>query len=190
MIGLVVRGKRGPSHAPGVMEQHADCVLNDGSPVGFFGTGPNRSGGRSSASSMNVGLNMRGVVYRYSEFRVNRPFYVDLDQARKYGVVSTVLTVNVGAALALKFATYWMKLFDRPGGFDLLGNNCSTHASDAFVAAGVLRGGIPGLDTPDHLYNQLVTEKKGLTASYSGYVGFALRPVGPGFDVTVEGVTP
>jgi hypothetical protein len=190
MVGLVVRGKRSPTHAPGVMEQHADCVLPDGSPVGFFGTGPNRSGGGSSASSMNVGLNMRGVVYRYPEFRINRPWYVNLADAKASGVVSTVLTVNVGTAVALTFAAYWQKLFDKPGGFDLLGNNCSTHASDAFVASKILRRGIPGLDTPDHLYKQLATEKRGLTASYSGYVAFTPRAAGGGFDVVVEGLSP
>jgi hypothetical protein len=185
MVGLVVRGKRGALHAPGVMEQHADCILPDGSPIGFFGEGPNRSGGRSGASSMQSGMNLHGVVYRYEEMRVHRPWYVNVEDARQAGVVSTVLTVDVGTALALAFAEYWRKLFAKPGGFDLLGNNCSTHASDAFVAAGILRDGIPGLDTPNNLYEQLAAKKRGLTASYSGLVGFRRRQGVAGFDVLV-----
>ena len=106
MVGLVVRGKRNVTHAPGVMEQHADCVLPGGAPIGFFGEGPNRSGGAKSASSMNVGMNMRGVVYDYRGFLVSRPHYVKLADAKKYKVSSTILTVNVGASTAVKFAAY------------------------------------------------------------------------------------
>lgn len=189
-IGLIVRGKRSATHSPGVMEQHADCILCDGAPVGFFGEGPNRSGGSASGSSMRVGLNMRGVVYMYPEFCVHRPWYVNLETAKMASVVSTVLTINVGSAAALAFTACWTKLFKIPGGFDLLGNNCSTHASEVFIAAGVLRRGIPGLDTPNNLYNQLVAEKRGLTASYSGYAGFTPALGRPGFDVTVEELSP
>jgi hypothetical protein len=31
-VGLIVRGKKSPAHEPGVMEQHADVILPDGSP--------------------------------------------------------------------------------------------------------------------------------------------------------------
>jgi len=184
MVGLVVRGKTGPAHEPGVMQQHADCILPGGAPIGFFGTGPARSGGSSSASSMSSGMNMRGIVYGYLEMQSWRPWYVNVADAKAAGVVSTVLTVNVGAAVALKFADYWSRLIGKPGGFNLLGNNCSTHASDAFIYAGILKGGIPGLDTPNNLYRQLVGVMAGATASYSGYVGFS--PHGPGYDVLVE----
>lgn len=186
MVGLVVRGKRSPVHEPSVLDQHADCILPDGSPVGFFGDGPNRSGGRHAASSMQMGLNMRGVVYDYSALRAARPWYVNLADAKASGVVSTILTVEVGAALATKFGGYWRRLAGTPGGFDLLGNNCSTHASDAFVSSGVLKDGIPGLDTPNNLYKQLVRFLPGKTASYSGFVGFNKRLSGAGFDVVVE----
>src|SRR2546421_6519364 len=181
MFGRIVRGKGSPGDEPSVMAQHADCILPDGSPVGFFGEGPNRSGGRASGSSMRVGMNMRGVVYNYDALRANRPWYVNAQDAKDSGVMSTVLTVNVGPALALRFAEYWNRLGARPGGFDLLGNNCSTHASDAFIASGILKKGIPGLDTPNNLYKQLVASLSGMTASYSGHVGFIRS--GAGYDV-------
>lgn len=185
MVGLIVRGKRSPTDKPSVMNQHADCILPDGSPIGFFGEGPNRSGGRTSASSMRVGMNMQGIVYDYGGFQAARPWYVNMADAKAADVLSTVLTVNVSAPVAAKFAAFWKGMAAKPGGFDLLGNNCSTHASAAFVNAGILPGGIPGLDTPDNLYRQLVAKLPGNTASYSGHVAFSRRAAG-GFDVVVE----
>lgn len=59
----------------------------------------------------------------------------------------------------------------KPDGFRLLGNNCSTHASDAFIKAKIVRRGIPGLDTPNNLYKQLAKLKDRKTVSYSGFLG-------------------
>jgi len=176
-VALVVRGKTGPAHSPGVMEQHADCILPNGAPVGFFGDGPGGSGA-------SAGMNLSGVMADYSWFLSHRPHYVTLAIAKKYGVVSTVLTVEVSAVEAGAFAGYWSALALSPGTFHILGNNCSTHASDAFVTAGILPGGIPGLDTPNNLYNQLVAAKGGTAKSFSGFVGFT-PGVGAGFGVEV-----
>lgn len=213
MIGLVVRGKTGPDHHPGVMEQHADCILPNGAPIGFFGddgvaSGGSSSGqgssassgrssssgsfaspGRSSGSSSNsTGMNMRGAVFSYLTYLKARPYYVDVAQARKYKVKSTVLTINVTAAEAKAFQGYWDNLTKKPGPFYLLGYNCSTHASEAFIEAGIVDSGIPGLDTPDHLYDQLIDDSAGnvcrIWASYSGYVGFV--QAGPDFTVVIE----
>ncbi|MGI9282311.1 MAG: hypothetical protein ACR2PX_22150 [Endozoicomonas sp.] len=49
-IGLIVRGKRSLDHNPGVMEQHADCIITTGEPYGFFGDEGAASGGRFSIS--------------------------------------------------------------------------------------------------------------------------------------------
>src|SRR5260221_10661309 len=35
-VGLIVRGKKSHEHEPGLMEQHADCILSNGAPVGFL----------------------------------------------------------------------------------------------------------------------------------------------------------
>jgi hypothetical protein len=131
-------------------------------------------------------MNLRGVVYDYRGLLVHRPFYVNLADAKRGKVPSTILTVNVGASTAVKFAAYWAKLKASPGGFDLLGNNCSTHSSDAFVATGILQGGIPGLDTPNNLYKQLVKALHSSTQSYSGFVGFSPSTTPGMFDVVVE----
>jgi hypothetical protein len=66
----------------------------------------------------------------------------------------------------------------------LLGGNCSSHASDAFINAGILGAGIPALDTPDNLYRQICREKKGKCSVLSGYVGFSA--LGPGYVMLVD----
>jgi hypothetical protein len=67
----------------------------------------------------------------------------------------------------------------------LLGNNCSTHASDAFIAAGITNKGIPGLDTPNNLFKQLVAIRK-KAKSYSGHIGFKAKAGGGGFDLVID----
>lgn len=182
-VGLIVRGKTSATHNPGVMEQHADCILSDGSCVGFFGEG--RDG--SSGSSGSAGLNMRGVVYDMDGLRQNRPYYIDGALARGYNVVSTVLSIFVGTSQAQAFDQAWASLAANPPSFWLAGANCSTRASGAFKTAGILSGGIPGLDTPDHLYDQLVATLGNVCSSHSGYVGFT--PANNGYDVTIDAVT-
>ena len=83
------------------------------------------------------------------------------------------------------FTEYWNKLKLNPGGFFLIGANCSTNASAAFVYAKLLPNGIPGLDTPDKLYRQLTAELPGRTKSYSGYLGFTPK-TGGGYSVLIE----
>jgi hypothetical protein len=164
-VGLIVRGKKSHAHKPDVMEQHADCILSNGAPVGFFGEGNN-------GSSNSIGMGMQGEVYDFSELSKKRAGYVDQHKAKTLGVVSTGLFIQVSHAEAGKFDKYWSDLAKSPGTFNFLGGNCSTHASDSFIYAGILAGGIPGLDTPNNLYLQICTEKKGKCTMLSGYFGF------------------
>lgn len=191
-VGLIVRGKTSDSHSPGLMEQHADCILPDGGPVGYFGdegdgsSGRTSSGGGSSSVSWNrSGMNMKGFVAYYPEFQRIRPFYVNIDQAMKYGVQSTVLVIQITPEQAKIFTQTWKNMALSPGTFNILGGNCSTHASSAFVEAKILSQGIPGLDTPNNLYQQLKDKKKPAFKSYSGYVGFKPSGFG-GYDIYVE----
>ncbi|MFM9970472.1 MAG: hypothetical protein ACKVQK_18945 [Burkholderiales bacterium] len=185
-VGLIVRGKTSPAHAPGNMEQHADCVLSDGSPIGFFGEGGANTGASARQDSWNVvGMNMKGVVYDYNLLRIHRPFYIDAALARTYDVKSTLLVIDVTPPIAALFAEYWRTFQADAGGFHILGGNCSTRSSGAFVYAKILPGGIPGLDTPDNLFRQLVAERKGSTKSYSGYIGFTAK-TGGGYSVLID----
>lgn len=190
-IGLIVRGKTDESHKPGVMEQHADCILPNGAPIGFFGGGGDASSGSSGssfASSLkswadgpsiswnSTGINMKGMVADYRTLQKIRPMYVDPAMAKKYKLVSTVLLLDVTKAEADLFSQYWINLSVNPGSFNILGGNCSTHASDAFVAAKIVTSGIPGLDTPDNLFRQLKAKHAGVSRVFSGHVGN--KPIG------------
>jgi len=178
-VALIVRGKTGPDHHPGKLEQHADAIEPDGSPVGFFGEG-------NDAFGNSVGMSMTGVVYDYAAFQINRPFYVDLNAAVANRVVSTVLLIEVDAGTAAKFRKSWDDMAIKPGSFDLLGNNCATHASHAFRAAGVVTDGIPWMDTPDNLYGQLVDViPAGRRRSLSGFIGFS-PSAGGGYTLSVR----
>ena len=66
-IGLVVRGKHAPDHHPDKLGQHADVILADGAPIGFFGEG-------NDGSFNSIGLGMQGVVYDYQLLLRHRPY--------------------------------------------------------------------------------------------------------------------
>ena len=177
-IGLIVRGKQAPDHHPDKLAQHADTVLADGSPEGFFGE-------RNDGSFNSVGLGMEGIVYDYALLRINRPWYVDKAAAVTNRVVSTVLLIDVDQPTADKFKDAWDRMTKSPGEFNIVGGNCATHASAAFIAAGVISKTIPWMDTPDNLYQQLVDDlPAGRIVSYTGYIGFKTNPSG-GYDMEI-----
>lgn len=186
VIGLIVRGKKNDSHSPGTMEQHADCILPNGEPVGYFGGGGDASSGSSGSSffssksswkngpsiSLNsTGINMKGMVAHYPDLQKMRPYYVDIDLAKKYDVFSTVLLIKVSQSQASLFKTFWETLKLSPGAFNILGGNCSTKAAKAFAHAKVISGGIPGLDTPNNLYDYLKAKHQDAKRIYSGHIG-------------------
>lgn len=204
-VALLVRGKTSDTHSPGLLSQHADCAKSDGSPVGLFaqGGGSSAKGSGSGQSSGSPGarnsastgykthaalIGIKGEVYDFEVFQQKRRLYVDMDYAKAYKSASTVLVVTVNNGEADKFDTYWSDLMEDPGTFRLLGSNCSTGASGAFRSAGILSAGIPGLDTPNNLYKQLVKERPDRCTSYSGYVGFAR--MGNSFALHVDPVEP
>jgi hypothetical protein len=200
VIGLIVRGKQNDSHSPGNMEQHADCILPNGQPVGFFGGGGDASSGSSgstlgssigswangpSISFNSTGINMKGNVAYHADMKRIRPMYIDSDLAKKYKVKSTVLLLQVSPTQAKLFSKYWAQLKLNPGAFNLLGGNCSTHASEAFMAAHIVSSGIPGLDTPNNLYKQLKEKYPAKSRIFSGYIG-AKHISGEKYDLVVE----
>jgi hypothetical protein len=91
--------------------------------------------------------------------------------AKKYDIKSTVLLLEVTKDQADLFKRYWTQLKLNPGAFNILGGNCSTHASEAFIDAKILTKGIPGLDTPNNLYKQLSEKYIGKCQTFSGYIG-------------------
>lgn len=168
-IGVIIRGKHSEEHNPDLLEQHADVLLSDGSPIGYYGIGGN-------GAKAEKGMGMEGVVYDYAALQINRPYYVDLEKAVQNGVVSTLCLLQVDDETARRFDEYWANM-SKPGvaaknGFDIIGNNCSTNAARAFEYAGVTNGPIPHLDTPQHLFVQLRAKYGSAFKCGSGYVGF------------------
>ncbi|MCK8786832.1 hypothetical protein M0638_20885 [Roseomonas sp. NAR14] len=153
-VAYVVRYK--PSHTKAPPDEgHSDCLLQTGAPVGYFGTGA-------------VG---DGVVFTYSRFLSNRPQYVNYDDAKSKSCVSTILVSSCGKTAAKAFRDAWIAMRAKTDGFTIVGNNCSTHASRACRAAGLIRAdGIDGLDTPDNLYKQIVKDSVFPWESLSGYL--------------------
>lgn len=190
-VGLIVRGKWSRGHHPGVMAQHADIVMPGSGGMetrGFFGdqqrpgfgssassgsSGSGSSGRGSSAGSSildSIGLGMRGVVADFDWFLAHRPYYVDLELAKVMDVKSALILVKVSRSEAARLATSWDDLAADPGTFNILGQNCSTAAAAGFESAAIGRE-ISGLDTPDHLYEQL-RERYHDAYMISGYYGY------------------
>lgn len=170
VIALIIRGKKSAEHNPGI-NSHADCILPGGEPLGYFSAQGTQSGGDSSGSWHSVGLNQQGQVIDYSIMKRALKAYTNPEIAHSKKLYSTILLIEIDAIEAISFKNYWSNLKTKPDGFRLLGNNCSTHASKAFIKAKILRRGIPGLDTPNNLYKQLLELKDRRMISYSGFVG-------------------
>lgn len=184
-VALIVRGKKSEKHSPELMEQHADVVLPSGEIVGFFGENAGNSGEGS-------GFNLKGVVYDTSPdgLMKKRPYYVDINLAKKMNVVSTVLILQITNDQAVEFSVYWDKLKKEAGEFNIVGENCSTRASSGFQSAGLIKGEIPGLDTPNNLYQLLRHKYKVNSKTMSGYVGLEALPIkpplSPRFNLIIE----
>lgn len=129
---------------------------------------------------------MRGTVYDMEKLSQNRPYYIDGALAKGSGVISGVLAIQVGEVAAKAFDAAWDEVSKNPPSFWLAGANCSTRAAGVFKTAGILVGGIPGLDTPNNLFKQLATVHAGKCWSYFGYVGF--QKSNSGYRVTIESV--
>lgn len=128
---------------------------------------------------------MAGAVYDYAKMKTARFEYVNPVHAKEQGVFSTVLILDTTAEAAERFAEYWRVKALEPGGFSMLGNNCSTNASCGFQAAAIVTKGIPGLDTPARLFRQLRAASSN-AVTYSGFVGFDKRADGlPGHDLII-----
>jgi hypothetical protein len=164
-IAYIVRFKE-KHGAKAVDEGHSDCILPSGAPVGYFG---------------DAAVGGNGIVYGYSLFRSRRAHYVNLTDAMSKPCKSTMLVMQVGTLQAMDFRSSWLSMRAKTDGFTIVGNNCSTHASRALHAAGVIKSAsVSGIDTPDNLFEQIIEDKLAPWRSYSGYLSFT--PIQAGGD--------
>ena len=133
----------------GITGGHIDMAISGVGLFGFYGYGPGPSGNR-------FGIDFHGYWNdTYAKFERNglgRPDYVD----GRAGELSTICVVMVCPSQVKKMARELHSLEKHPGLFNILGNNCSTHACEVLGAGGILERGIPGLDTPQNMQDALV----------------------------------
>ena len=179
-LGYVVRGMADISHSPSVFQQHADCVLSTGEPVGFFGNAGAGSGGVSSLSWNSMSMNMIPKALGYDEMLSLIPHFVDSHKAKEMKCFSTVLIFHkIEVEKVSAFDNFWWeKKAARTGDlkpFHILGRNCSSFAYAGFKESNLLSDR-PGLiDTPAKLFHHLVKIMKlnNYTLScFSGLVSF------------------
>ena len=115
---------------------------------------------------------MNGVVANKPWFNKYRPEYINADVARRDGVVSTYCTLRVCPDAAKKFGDAWKALGNNPPNFSIIGGNCSSRAGGCFQAAGVLDSGISGLDTPNHLFEDLKAKYGNSLKCQTGFFGY------------------
>lgn len=166
-IALVVRHKSTRNRPP-PGEGHADVILPSGAPAGFFVD-------RAIEEAGTWGLGVPGQVYGYAQFAAHRPWYVNLETATARAIPSGVLLVQVSAAESRRFQAAWQAMRARPGSFHIDGFNCSSHAALAFATAGLMGSEIPGLDTPDNLFHELLSRHPRRCRDVYGYLGFMPR---------------
>jgi hypothetical protein len=169
-VGLIVRGKLSPAHHPGLMEQHADVVFpgpaGEVETRGYFPKSGAPGGGTTGAA----GLDLPAVSADLDWFVDHRPWFVYLEIAKATNLTSSLILVKTTAADAATLSTYWDDLEKDPGAFYILGKNCSTAAAAGFERAHIAKE-ITGLDTPDHLFEQL-RERYADAYMISGYFGY------------------
>lgn len=189
-VGLIVRGKRSEEHQPSALETHADVLLSSGQPVGYFGQASPDPG-----PMQDLGLGMPGRVGGPDWWSSNdsdadgvpdRLAYVDGQAARDWDWPSTTCTLDVPRETAEVFDHYWVEQSRKEDDFSIAGDNCSTHAAEAFEAAGLIPGGIPGFDTPDALYDELKRIHGDALHCESGYFDFTENEDGTWSHENVE----
>jgi RHS repeat-associated protein len=139
---------------------HIDMAIPGIGLFGFYGYGPGSSGNE-------VGIGFHGYWnHSYRDFAragLGRRRYID----GRAGLLSTICVVMVCPSQVSEMAHKLHQMERHPGKFDIVGNNCSTHACDVLGAGGILKRGIPGLDTPQHLEDALV--RRYLAKCFDGY---------------------
>ncbi len=181
-IGYVVRNMRDLNTSVSVFEQHADCILSTGEPVGFFA----RNQAHDQGSIAEMFTTCGGAIFGYDKMVRLSYELIDESVARQNGFFSCLLIIQGSTATderLLKFNEFWKNAKTankgHSGVFHNLKRNCATVAYEGFLAAGIVEGRMSLLlDTPCSLFRHLVrcAKQKGYTVScYLGHLGFFPR---------------
>ncbi len=173
-VGIICRYKASPSVDSTQGFGHCDAVLSSGEPIGFYGKGGN---------VVELVFSADSIVRDYALLTSDRPEYVSIASAKAKPCRSTIRVVEATRSEVRKHDDYWKLLKTRAATFRAAGANCATYAAEALESAGILKGGIDGLDTPDHLFDALESTGRKIKEAY-GFFGF--RPVGAVFAVEYD----
>ncbi len=164
-VNLYVINRSGGERT-GWNEGHIDMILPGCGMVGFFGTD-------NWMFFMNhCGFMMDGILNNTPEEWIGgpalRPHYCSFEHP-VYGqkedgtiveipaALSTICEVSVCPSDAKRIRDEANRIDQLPGMFNLGGRNCSTMAARILGAGGILRRGIGGIDNPQNLIDQLVS---------------------------------
>ena len=95
---------------------------------------------------------------------------------------SVLVLLDCSTAAGRTLWTYWGYLRSRAPTYRAIGANCATYVAEGLEEAGLLGGGIDGIDTPDALLEHLL-RRKAQTTIFEGFFGF--RPAAKAGEFTV-----
>lgn len=137
--------------------RHVHAVLADGAVVSYNSTD------YDAPLWKGILFYAPGEVQTTPDLRRVRPHYVSPAVARSceykgrpgYKMVTDWVRFKVTPEQAAALSEAWSDLAAGPPAFRLAGNNCSTRAYECFRRAGILPGGIPGIDRPENMMGPL-----------------------------------
>lgn len=172
-VGLIVRYKAARSAPCSDGFGHVDAILPSGEPMGFY----------SKTFDLTAIVSADGEVKDYALTAASRPQYVSIKDARAKRCPSVALSIPVTRKQADTVTAEWARYRTSAMTYRAAGGNCATYIAEAWETAGIIKGGIPGLDTPDNLF-EFVDGLFPKADFAMGYFGF--RPLGPLFVVEYE----
>lgn len=137
--------------------RHVHAVLGDGAVVSYNSTD------YDAPLWKGILFYAPGEVQTTADLRRVRPHYVSPAVARScaykgrpgYKMVTDWVKFKVTPEQAAALSAAWAELAADPPAFRLAGKNCSTRAYECFRRAGILPGGIPGIDRPENMLGPL-----------------------------------
>jgi hypothetical protein len=142
-IGIACRYKAGPGVRSTDEGGHADAILPNGVPIGYYAR---------TKRDRRLAIIAPGMVKRGEALRAHRPEYMDAAGAHARRCPTTFAIIPVGAARAAAFAREWERLAAQPPHFFAIGGNCAQVIHGALVRAGALPRRLLAPGSPDALF--------------------------------------
>jgi hypothetical protein len=173
-IGLACRYKAGPTARSTDEGGHADAILPNGVPVGYYAR---------TRRDRRLAILAPGMVRDHRSLLRDRPEYMLADDARARRCPTTFCLVDVGPRAALRFARIWDELTERPPYFVAVGGNCAQVIARALVEVGAMPRRWPPPGSPDALFRALHRARPDARIA-TGFAEFV--PEGDGYVIRLD----